>query len=58
MMDEMDQLSKVHSTGLMSPERAWVKRRSTSKIFALRSASDFLTVTRFEFSDRFLCQSF
>jgi hypothetical protein len=42
----------------MSPERAWVKRHSTSKIFALRSASDFLTVTRFEFSDRFLCQSF
>ena len=54
-MDEMDQLSKVRNTDLLFPELEGANRHSTSKIFALCSASEFSAMSRFKLSDRFFC---
>lgn len=54
-MDEMGQFLEAHNIGRLCLEHSQVKHRSTSKIFELRSASNFPTLTRFELGDRFFC---
>ena len=56
-MGGFDQPLKVRSTGLLSAEQILAVYRNISKIFVLRSASDFLTMPSFKLSDRFFRQS-